>query len=321
MLSGLVQHGFAEEAHSVDVEMAGALFDYQRPVILNGIDDVATRHDLADRSLNLVLPPIPDAERKTEATFWRDWELVRPRVFGALLDAVSTALRRVDSVHLPRKPRMADFAVWATAAEPAFGWPEGAALKAYAENRAEAVELGIESDAVAFTVCELLKHKPDGFEGTMTELLDELEDHASDKMRNAKTWPGSARSLSNRLRRSSTALRQVGINVDLDRRASDRNRTRLVRIDNACISSSASSTSSEGAPKGVNNGVSASDATSDATDANNGTSSTSSETSSDGKSPSLCGLRGVSDATDATDAKIQGLSKSEVAAAQEVFEL
>jgi hypothetical protein len=91
-------------------------------------------------------------------------------------------------------------------------------------------------------------------------------------------------------------------------------------LDNACISSSASSTSSEGAPKGVNNGVSASDATSDATDANSGTSSTSSETSSDGKSPSLCGLRGVSDATDATDARKQEVSAAE-AEASEVFEL
>jgi hypothetical protein len=159
---------------------------------------------------------------------------------------------------------MADFAVWATAAEEAFGWPEGTALKAYAENRAEAVELGIESDAVAFTVCELLKHKPDGFEGTMTELLDELEDHASEKMRNAKTWPGSARSLSNRLRRSSTALRQVGINVDLDRRAGDKKGTRLVRIDSTHKVASDTSDASDVAPKGDNNGVSASDATSDA---------------------------------------------------------
>jgi hypothetical protein len=414
--------GFATRELYTDGEEA--LFDYQRPVILNGIDDVATRHDLADRSLNLVLPPIPDAERKTEATFWRDWELVRPRVFGALLDGVSTALRRVDSVHLPRKPRMADFAVWATAAEPAFGWPEGAALKAYAENRAEAVELGIESDAVAFTVCELLKHKPDGFEGTMTELLDELEDHASDKMRNAKTWPGSARSLSNRLRRSSTALRQVGIDIEYCRDM----RRRTVRIaaldnackvaslpssssssektpqpsgkshdakhdasvfgdgvcvihdkgmtqhdasmtqgnkvassekphnkgvsgghdandvddagmqvlsfakdeattdraahnmplDNACISSSASSTSSEGAPKGLNNGVSASDATSDANPPSN---ILASETSSDGKSPSLCGLRGMSDATDATDARKHTLSAAQENKTLEVFEL
>jgi hypothetical protein len=318
MLSGLVQHGFAEEAHSVDVEMAGALFDYQRPVILNGIDDVATRHDLADRSLNLVLPPIPDAERKTEATFWRDWELVRPRVFGALLDAVSTALRRVDSVHLSRKPRMADFAVWATAAEEAFGWPEGTALKAYAENRAEAVDLGIESDAVAFTVCELLKHKPDGFEGTMTELLDELEDHASDKMRNAKTWPGSARSLSNRLRRSSTALRQVGINVDLDRRAGDKKGTRLVRIDSTHKVASDTSDASDVAPKGDNNGVSASDATSDANPSSN---ILASDTSSDRKSPSLRGLQGMSDATDTSDARKHTLSAAEGNKASEVFEL
>jgi len=35
-------------------------------------------------------------------------------------------------------PRMINFALWATAAESAFGWPEGAFLEAYRTNRAEA---------------------------------------------------------------------------------------------------------------------------------------------------------------------------------------
>jgi hypothetical protein len=295
-----------------------ALFDYQRPVILNGIDDVATRHDLGDRSLDLVLPPIPDDERKTEARFWTDWERVRPRVFGALLNGVSMALKRVESIDLPRMPRMADFAVWATAAEEAFKWSKGTALKAYAENRAEAVELGIESDPVAFAVCKLLEDKPGGFEGTMTELLDALEEHVNEKTRNAKTWPGSARSLSNRLRRSSTALRQVGINVDLDRRAGDKKGTRLVRIDSTHKVASDTSDASDVAPKGDNNGVSASDATSDANPSSN---ILASDTSSDRKSPSLRGLQGMSDATDTSDARKHTLSAAEGNKASEVFEL
>jgi hypothetical protein len=322
--------GFATRELYTDSEEA--LFDYQRPVILNGIDDVATRHDLADRSLNLVLPPIPDAERKTEATFWRDWELVRPRVFGALLDGVSTALRRVDSVHLPRKPRMADFAVWATAAEPAFGWPEGAALKAYAENRAEAVELGIESDAVAFTVCELLKHKPDGFEGTMTELLDELEDHASDKMRNAKTWPGSARSLSNRLRRSSTALRQVGIEVEYCRDKHKRT-VRIAPLDNACKVASPSSPSSPSEKTAQPSGKT-DDANDDASMFGNGVCVTDDArvTQDDArvtqdvkvassKKPHNNGTSKGDDATDVGDARKHTLSAAEGNKASEVFEL
>jgi hypothetical protein len=43
------------------------LFDAQRPVILNGIEELATRGDLLDRSLVLHLPTIKDIERKAEA--------------------------------------------------------------------------------------------------------------------------------------------------------------------------------------------------------------------------------------------------------------
>jgi hypothetical protein len=41
-------------------------FRLNRPLILNGISDIATRHDLADRSLIVTLPPIPEDKRRTE---------------------------------------------------------------------------------------------------------------------------------------------------------------------------------------------------------------------------------------------------------------
>jgi hypothetical protein len=44
---------------------------------------------------------------------------VRPRILGALLDAVVHGLRALGRVHLDRLPRMADFALWATACETA----------------------------------------------------------------------------------------------------------------------------------------------------------------------------------------------------------
>lgn len=44
-------------------------FSAMRPVILNGIDDLVTRHDLLDRSLVLNLPVIDKAKRIDEQTF------------------------------------------------------------------------------------------------------------------------------------------------------------------------------------------------------------------------------------------------------------
>jgi len=43
------------------------LFNASRPVILNGIEDVVTRPDLADRAIFLTLEPIPEELRRPEA--------------------------------------------------------------------------------------------------------------------------------------------------------------------------------------------------------------------------------------------------------------
>lgn len=188
------------------------IFSAMRPVILNGIEDVATRADLLDRSLVLNLPTIPDERRRDEASFWREWERVRPRVLGALLDAVAAGLRNVERVKLSRLPRMADFARWVVAAEPALPWPAGAFMEAYAGNRADAVELALEADPVAQAVRELAERGE--WTGTASELLDELEQIAPEKVQHSRTWPTTARTLANRLRRAATFLRALGVEVE-----------------------------------------------------------------------------------------------------------
>ena len=64
------------------------LFDAARPVILNGIEDIVTRPDLADRAVFLTLEPIPEERRRPEAELWAAFEAERPRILGVLLDAV-----------------------------------------------------------------------------------------------------------------------------------------------------------------------------------------------------------------------------------------
>ena len=93
------------------------LFKAARPTLLNGIEDVIGRADLADRAIFLTLEPIGEEQRRSETELWREFELARPRILGALLDAVAHGLRAVGSVQLARLPRMADFALWATACE------------------------------------------------------------------------------------------------------------------------------------------------------------------------------------------------------------
>jgi hypothetical protein len=89
------------------------LFDAARPIILNGIEDVVSRPDLADRALFLTLPWLSAARRGPEQSLWQDFELACPHLLGALLDAVSHGLRALPQARLDRLPRMADLALWA----------------------------------------------------------------------------------------------------------------------------------------------------------------------------------------------------------------
>jgi hypothetical protein len=200
------------------------VLDAQRPAIINGIEELATRSDLLDRALMIDLPVIADRKRIDERTFWARFERARPAIFGALCDAVAVALANIDSVQLSALPRMADFSKWVIAAEPALGWKPGAFLKTYLENRNMSDRLAIDASPVGPLLCKIAKT---GFEGTMTELLERLEGLADEKTTRTKAWPKTARALSSHVTRLAPNLRKVGFTVEHNR-ASDSNRTRIV---------------------------------------------------------------------------------------------
>ena len=50
--------------------------------ITNGIEELATRGDLLDRSISPYLPSIEEEGRRSETEFWTDYYGARPRIFG-----------------------------------------------------------------------------------------------------------------------------------------------------------------------------------------------------------------------------------------------
>jgi 5S rRNA maturation endonuclease (ribonuclease M5) len=190
------------------------ILDAMRPVLLNGIDSLTERADLADRALIFNLLQIPKENRQSEKKFWADFEKVWPRILGALLDAVSMGLRNQSSVELPALPRMADFAIWVVACEPALPWPPGSFMGAYAGNRQEAVELSLEADVVATAVRAHMADREEWL-GTPSELHEVLKEHISETTQKSKVWPKAPNKLSGRLKRAATFLRAVGIHVEI----------------------------------------------------------------------------------------------------------
>lgn len=206
------------------------VFDATRPIILNGIDAVVRRGDLLDRSLITYLPVIPEQQRRSEEQFWRLFTEAQPRLLGALLDAVSCALRRLKSVTLSRLPRMADFAQWAVAAEPTLGWPEGTFLSAYDSNRGTAVALSLEASAVVVPL-KLLLAARSSWHGTAAELLRKLTKRADADALQQRNWPKNPQLLSIELRRNAPQLRTSGIDVQFGEKTSGTGSKRIIRIE------------------------------------------------------------------------------------------
>jgi hypothetical protein len=230
------------------------LFDAARPVILNGIEDIVTRPDLADRAVFLTLEPIPEERRRPEAELWAAFEVERPRILGVLLDAVVEGLKRLPETRLEKLPRMADFALWASACESAL-WPAGTFWSAYCGNRDEAVEGVIDADSIAAAVRAVMMTQT-VWTGTASDLLCALAQVAGERAVKSKNWPDSPRAMAGRLRRAATFLRKVGIEIGFAREG--RARTRIITItiipphpapENAGAQPSSPSASSASTPK------------------------------------------------------------------------
>lgn len=203
------------------------LIEASKPILINGIEDVITRSDLADRSIFIQLYPITESSRRPEAEFWQEFDQAAPRILGALLDALVAGLQNRPTLKLNYLPRMADFALWSVACEPALPWRAGTFTDAYAAARAEIIDSVIDSDPVASAVVSLMTHR-DEWTGTATRLLEVLGEEAGPASK-MKSWPKSANALSRRLKRAASFLRFKGIEFDKDREGKDRERTITVR--------------------------------------------------------------------------------------------
>ena len=200
---------------------------YCRPLILNGIGDLATRGDLMDRSILLELRKNP--RTKAEKKFWAEFRSARPRILGTLFDGVSSAIRNLPDVSDENLPRMADFTQWVLAAAPAFGWESGTFLSAYNNNIANATSTGLDLHPIVPVVRQFAEENGT-WRGGWTELLGTLGARPDAmEARRQRKWPGNGSSLSQTLRRLEPSLESVGVFVDSGKEPGG-NRERWVEV-------------------------------------------------------------------------------------------
>src|SRR5262245_28679336 len=231
--------GGGHSARTLYTDLEEISLAVKRPVILNGIEDVATRPDLAERVLQIELETIEDRRRISEKDLWRKFDEQRSVIFSGLLDALVCALCELPNITLDWLPRMADAALWATAGESAFGWKRGTSIAAYKQNLNEGAAASVEAHPIGVAIRQLLE-KQDEWSGEPAELLEALNALVSEEQRHAKAWPENARSLGHCLRRLAAALRRVGIELERDKGT-----RRIIHLCKAREKTSETSASSE----------------------------------------------------------------------------
>jgi hypothetical protein len=207
------------------------IIEAQRPVLLTGIEPVVQRSDLLDRTLSVELPTIPDDARRSEAALWCQFEEARPGLLGALLDAISAAMRNLPTSKPARLPRMADFALWVMAAEPALGWVPGTFEQAYDANRQDTDAAALEASPLTEPLCALAT--AGGFRGTAQELLDTLRprEFTVESIVDGGGLPKDVTRLAGALRRLAPNLRAVGVAVGFEREGHNGRRVIIITAD------------------------------------------------------------------------------------------
>lgn len=202
--------GTAFTARRLYSDSEESITEARRPVVLNSITDLSGRPDIRDRAIFAILDPIGDDERRTEADYWKAFEEARPRLLGALLDALSLALRRLPAVLASeRLGRMADAHGLMLAAAPALPGGEATFRRAWDSMRETAVAGALEASPLAQALLPLLRARS-GWKGPAGALLRELNQGRGLGIREPGTWPQSPRGLVSALQRLQPALREEG---------------------------------------------------------------------------------------------------------------
>jgi hypothetical protein len=157
------------------------LFQAARPSLLNGIENVISRTDLADRGIFLTLAPIGEQQRTLRPSFGGSSRSRDRASWARCLTQVVRGLQGLQAVHLTALPRMANFALWATAC--------GTALSPAGTLRSKGAVEVVEADPVAICVRKLMVERS-SWAGTASDLLRAASNLAGDDVsKRGAGWP------------------------------------------------------------------------------------------------------------------------------------
>lgn len=194
-------------------------------VVINGINIVPYKSDLAERSLLFELLPISKEQRKTDSEFWYEFEADRPLILGAICNVLAEAMRLLPTVNITGLHRMADANKEMLAIAMALGIDQEEFQKILWGNTKKLQAAYANNNPFVDCVASYVKLK-----GTIYKPASEVYGEVLASIPGNKNFfPDSPSAFSRRLNEEKEALEQVGIRFSKSKR-SDANYIRLEKI-------------------------------------------------------------------------------------------
>jgi energy-coupling factor transporter ATP-binding protein EcfA2 len=215
--------------HYTNKEMS--VISMKRPVILNGIEDIASRDDLVRRSVILELLRIEDGSVSDDAEVMNNFRKDVPVIFGALCTGLMMALKNIDTVQINNITSMSRFCRWSGAAMPAFNWTADMFMEGYHDNLKRSYIAVLDTSPFTAAIMKMFEDKSDiDWNGTPDEFREYLEMVMRDNpIIRSKYWVKSAKGVMNIIRRSRKALEKVGITIETYKSGGNKTRVRIYK--------------------------------------------------------------------------------------------
>jgi len=216
--------------HYSNKEMS--VISMKRPVILNGIEDIASRDDLVRRSVILELSKIEDGNVVDDAEVMSNFRDDVPSIFGALCTGLMTALKNINTVKINNITSMSRFCRWSGAAMPAFNWTADMFMENYHDNLKRSYIAVLDTAPFTAAILKMFDINPEAdWKGTPTGLKEHLENllYTYDYIVRSKYWVQNAKGVMNAIRRNRKALDKVGITVEVHKVSGNKTNIRIYK--------------------------------------------------------------------------------------------
>ena len=189
-------------------------------IILNGIDEIIKKSDLAERCNIIYLDRI--TKRLTEKKVWAEFDSIKPRLLGSIFNAVAEGLNYVDEMNkaITELPRMADFTVYGAAMIKAVHLDHEAFLKQYTGNTTQLISDTATNDSFVLLIQKFLESKNGNWKAEPSMLLEQLRDYSKRNLLGMERY--NPNTLSRKLTAIETNLSALGITCKRERVKSKR---------------------------------------------------------------------------------------------------